>query len=197
MEHRGRETFTTFEDLEGLHHAIVRWVALLPRSLSANEFRFLRKECGWTQRTLAPLLGVEEQTVSLWERGQSPIPKAADILMRGFAADKLGISTPPTLELSSLVERQAVSEPARFFRIGEVWLAKPEVGNFVLTRASGTSHTARLPAIREMARSIFSIEDEPGTYRIRVEDAYEASSADLDEALERRRAPLDLLVANR
>jgi DNA-binding transcriptional regulator YiaG len=50
-------------------------------NLSAAEVRFLRKHMDLSQKQLADILGVTEQTVSLWERAGS-IPSTASLLLR-------------------------------------------------------------------------------------------------------------------
>lgn len=71
----------TIVDVEGLHEAIGRRLAAKTKPLSSTEFRFLRKELGFSQKTLAELLGTSEQTLSLWERGRK-VPAASERLLR-------------------------------------------------------------------------------------------------------------------
>lgn len=73
---------TAIQDVEGLHRTIARALIVQGARLSGPEFRFLRKELGLTQAALAGLLGNEEQTVALWERGRQRVPKWADGLLR-------------------------------------------------------------------------------------------------------------------
>jgi transcriptional regulator with XRE-family HTH domain len=40
-----------------------------------------------SQRQLAAVLGVDEQTVSLWERGSHQIPQAAEIVLRTWVKE--------------------------------------------------------------------------------------------------------------
>lgn len=70
------------DDVKGLHRAIAQCVCDLARPLSAKEFKFLRKELDLSQRQVATMLCIDEQTVSLWERGNSPINPAAEMLLR-------------------------------------------------------------------------------------------------------------------
>lgn len=69
-------------NVEGLHHAIAKSLCELVRPLTASEFKFLRKELDMSQRQVAAMAGVTEQTVSLWERGNSEINDAAERLLR-------------------------------------------------------------------------------------------------------------------
>jgi putative transcriptional regulator len=85
-------TAVCFRDIEGLGVAICSVLIRLPRRLSRSEFRYLRKTCDFSQEDLAGLLGVTEQTVSLWERGVSKLPQAEDAILRVLASAQLGIS---------------------------------------------------------------------------------------------------------
>ena len=74
-------------DVEGLHKAIGR--ALARKShLTGAELRFLRKELGWSQHALAQVVGVSEQSVSLWER-HGRVPAAADRLVRAIYLERV------------------------------------------------------------------------------------------------------------
>lgn len=77
------------EHLAGLHTAIAMHIATSSTPLDPKQFRFLRKELDVSQRHLANLFGIDEQTVSLWERGQLPVPRYADVLLRGLAREFL------------------------------------------------------------------------------------------------------------
>ena len=89
----------SIHDVDGLHRAIGRWLALEKKSLSGKEIRFLRKELGLTQERLADRLGTTCQTLARWEKDKVPIPGPADILLRviylsemfGRADTKLGL----------------------------------------------------------------------------------------------------------
>ena len=70
------------EDIEGLHKVIAMVVVDDVSPLDAKTFKFLRKELDLSQRQFGEYVGVEEQTVSLWERARQPIPHAADVLLR-------------------------------------------------------------------------------------------------------------------
>lgn len=58
----------TIDNVRGLHDAIGMALVELPRPLNGAEFRFLRREMDLTQKALGALLGVQEQTVALWEK---------------------------------------------------------------------------------------------------------------------------------
>lgn len=76
------------QDVAGLHRAIAKNLCDVTRPLTSKEFRFLRKELDMSQRQVALLARVEEQTVSLWERG-SPINSASEMLLRSLMKENL------------------------------------------------------------------------------------------------------------
>lgn len=84
------------DDVAGLHRALALWVCDLSRPITNKEFKFLRKELDMSQRQVAALVGVEEQTVSLWERGENAAQPAAERLLRALMKEK--ISGNPELE---------------------------------------------------------------------------------------------------
>lgn len=76
-------------DVEKLHAAIGRDLCGRPR-LDGKEFRFLRRELGLSQKHLGELIGVEEQTISLWEREQQPVPLPSEIMLRTLFMQSVG-----------------------------------------------------------------------------------------------------------
>jgi DNA-binding transcriptional regulator YiaG len=71
----------TIEDERDLHRAIGLYIITRPRNLTGAEFKFLRKQMGFKQKSLAGDLGVNEQTVANYEKGRS-IPARSEFLMR-------------------------------------------------------------------------------------------------------------------
>lgn len=89
------------EDLEGLHRAIASAVVDSSNPLDPQSFKFLRKELDMSQRQIASFFGVEEQTVSLWERARQPIPQSADIFLRTLVKETCSGNA----ELKKVIER--------------------------------------------------------------------------------------------
>ena len=56
--------------------------------MTGKEFRFLRTLLGMSKIGIAGMLGVQEQSVSLWER-TGKVPKAQDALHRLIANERL------------------------------------------------------------------------------------------------------------
>ena len=81
----------SIENAEGLHKAIGRGLISLPRSLNGAELRFLRLEMEITQRDLATLVGITEQSLRLWEKYRGkPLPGSADRLVRAIYSEYVG-----------------------------------------------------------------------------------------------------------
>jgi DNA-binding transcriptional regulator YiaG len=72
----------TIDDLDGLHHAIGLHIVEQQRPVTGAEFRFLRKQMGLTQRELARLMSVTDQTVANYEKGKTTDLGPADPLIR-------------------------------------------------------------------------------------------------------------------
>lgn len=70
------------DDIDGLHRAIAHHLVHYRKRLSGPEIRFLRLEMGMAQKRLADALGVDEQTVSLWERSRRRPAVAAERMLR-------------------------------------------------------------------------------------------------------------------
>ena len=76
-------------EVEKLNLAIGRDICGRPR-LDGKQFKFLRRQLGLSQKRLGKLMGVEEQTISLWERGQSTLPLCSEILLRTLFMQSTG-----------------------------------------------------------------------------------------------------------
>lgn len=104
-----------FDNIEGLHRAIGRWLCAYRPRLSGAEFRFLRHELDLSQVALASLLGNDAQSVALWEKGKVKVPAWADRLMRALYREHAGESVKIRKLIESLVELEAAkARPVRF-----------------------------------------------------------------------------------
>ena len=79
----------TISDIDGLHKAIGLSLIMDRKTLMPTELRFLRKEMKLTQAELAQRLGLSDQQVARWEKGESEISGPADKLIRIFYALEL------------------------------------------------------------------------------------------------------------
>jgi len=78
----------SIENLDGLHSAIGRQIISMEPVLSGKEFRFLRVELNMSQKSFGLLVGMEDQTVANWEKGDK-VPKYADIIIRKLYQEKV------------------------------------------------------------------------------------------------------------
>lgn len=86
----GGSRAVAIHDLEGLHRAIASQLIEKPAPLTGQELRFLRVEMDFSQKALGQLLGVTDQAVAKWEKGQTKkIAKTADTLVRLLARECL------------------------------------------------------------------------------------------------------------
>lgn len=116
------------DDVAGLHAAIREDVVSLARPLTPKEFRFLRREIDVSQRRLADLVGVDEQTVSMWERGNSPIQKSAELLLRAWVRE-CDSEKPAVRELTERLNAldrvmHELAKRREFTRDGTTWVQK-------------------------------------------------------------------------
>ncbi|KAF2389727.1 MULTISPECIES: helix-turn-helix domain-containing protein [Pseudomonas] len=70
-------------DVKGLHDVIGKAIAGKPSVLTGAEFRFLRKELGLSQESLAEIVGLTSQAVAIWEKTDK-IPMVNDRYLRGL-----------------------------------------------------------------------------------------------------------------
>lgn len=73
---------------EKIHWAIARaLVAENPARMTGEQLRFLRKHVGFSGDELARHLGTDKTKISKWERGEDPIGKSTDRLVRLLVAE--------------------------------------------------------------------------------------------------------------
>lgn len=70
-----------------LHSMLFVQVAGKDTGLAPKEIRFLRSEMGLTQAQLADMVGRDAQTIGRWERGETPIEKAHEMVLRKAALE--------------------------------------------------------------------------------------------------------------
>ena len=88
VKHTSYGEAMAIDDIDGLHLAIAQNLIEKKGSLTGKEFGFLRTLMGMSQIGIAGMLGVQEQSVSLWER-TGKVPKAQDALHRLIANERL------------------------------------------------------------------------------------------------------------
>ena len=83
----GERELVRYERLAGLIAALHACVVLKPALLSAPEITYLRRALDMSQADLAQVLGITDQTLSLWERGSHPMARASDTLLRKLCVE--------------------------------------------------------------------------------------------------------------
>lgn len=101
-------TVVKVDDLDGLLEAIKEHLVYRKRPLNGREIRFLRHELDLSQRALAVLLGVDEQTVARWEKGKTRIDGSAERMVRIMCAEQIG----PRLNVRAFLEDLAGGDDA-------------------------------------------------------------------------------------
>lgn len=92
-----------------LHQVIAQGIINKAGIINGKELRFLRTEIGLKQAELSSQLGKEAQAVGRWERGECPIDKTTDTLIRIIAAAFLGLKIDLT-EIPALHQKQAAND---------------------------------------------------------------------------------------
>ena len=99
-------TGVAVQDADGLHRLLAVDVAKKDGRLSRKEFRFLRTMLCLSQKSFADMVGVTEQSVSLWER-YGNVPKVQDAVLRTLVLDAFDGHGPmkEAIERTNLVDR--------------------------------------------------------------------------------------------
>jgi len=111
----GNEDSMTIPAIGRLHKVIAEGIVTQPMKMTGRELRFVRSEMGLTQARLAGFLKVTSLTVSRWERNESPIKDAAEMLVRLMAAKKLDLDV--DLDVESVSEKVTEEMLIRGIRI--------------------------------------------------------------------------------
>ncbi|EOI6455943.1 helix-turn-helix domain-containing protein [Yersinia enterocolitica] len=117
------EHFTSIDDVDGLHRLIGKILVNRCKPLVADEIRFIRVEMNMSQKVLATLLGVDIQTVARWEKGQTSLPRTADVALRALYAESIDETSDVGHLLRILVDSQVQKsmEKLVFEERGHVW----------------------------------------------------------------------------
>jgi len=89
-----------FQDLDGLHQAISKWIVEKAEPLNGKEFRFLRVELDLSQKALGGIMEKSDQTIANWEKGIDPVPVLADKALRDLYSESIN-----TLPIAGLLKR--------------------------------------------------------------------------------------------
>lgn len=90
----------SIEEADGLHRVVALDLTKKKGRITGKELKFLRVAMGLSQEGLGKLLGVSEQSVSLWER-TGKVPQTADSVIRMLVSEKLN----GNCKVSDVIER--------------------------------------------------------------------------------------------
>jgi len=102
------------QNLDGLIRAIATALVQRTHALSSPEIRYLRHFLDISQKDFATFVGVQEQTVSLWERSKQRIPRSADVVLRALVSEMLSGKLEFRELLESISRKSQSSEADRF-----------------------------------------------------------------------------------
>jgi len=114
IDDHGDEVYA-IPNINGLHKVIAHAIVNQQSGMGGKELRFLRTEIGMTQAELAKLVHCDAQTVGRWERGETPIQPAADVIVRTLVLEKLGLAQHESIE--ELSERCVPSATIEIIKI--------------------------------------------------------------------------------
>lgn len=107
------EEVVTIENINQLHRVLVGAIAVKEGGLTPKEIRFLRSEMGMSQAELAKLVGKDGQTVGRWERGETEIDQASEIVVRKKAIEHVRWEDLPIEEIARRSVYTAAQPPLR------------------------------------------------------------------------------------
>jgi putative transcriptional regulator len=90
----------SIDDVGGLHRMLALMIANKAGPITRKELRFLRTHLKLSQDGLAKMVGVDAQTVSLWERNRK-VPTAAETVIRMLVIG----SESGTAEVKTIIDR--------------------------------------------------------------------------------------------
>ncbi|MCY4258876.1 MAG: transcriptional regulator [Rhodobacteraceae bacterium] len=114
LDHAGEDSIA-IPAIGLLHKVIAEGIVNRPGKMTGQELKFLRSEMGLTQARLGEILKVRLLTVSRWERSETPIGSAAEMLIRLLAVEVLGLGK--VLGVQSVSEKVSSSVRARDLHI--------------------------------------------------------------------------------
>lgn len=115
----------SIKKLEQLHMAIGCSLVQKKKVLSGKELRFLRKQLDLSQAELGALVGLTSQQVARWEKGESEISGAADVVLRMLFIEHKG----GRINMRDLVEKlnemdSSIEEKFFFEKTANGWKSK-------------------------------------------------------------------------
>jgi DNA-binding transcriptional regulator YiaG len=118
----------SISDVEGLHGAIADQLVVRLAALTPREFRFLRTFLEMSQKKLGESLGTTDQTVANWEKGKTPVDRAAETLLRMLVREHRGgnVVVRQFVERLNANDRQERLEALTFRQSRKTWRHDPK-----------------------------------------------------------------------
>lgn len=73
---------TSIHNVDGLHRVIGLHIVEHIKTISAKEMKFLRRQMDFTQQELGNLMGITDQTIARYEKGESHVTGPVNRLIR-------------------------------------------------------------------------------------------------------------------
>lgn len=73
---------TSIRNVDGLHRAIGLHIVEHRKTISAKEMKFLRRQMDFTQQELGNLMGITDQTIARYEKGETHVTGPVNRLIR-------------------------------------------------------------------------------------------------------------------
>ena len=105
----------------GLDDAIADEIVRGKPRLTGPEFRHVRTLLDLSQRNLASMMEISEQTVARWEKEQSALPFLADLFVRMLWRDAHGEHSPLAAEIERLWSLDESDWGKKVFRYAQGW----------------------------------------------------------------------------
>jgi len=96
-----------------LHRSLVKAVAEKGTAMSPQELRFVRTEIGLTQAELANVVDRDAQSIGRWERGEKPIDRTAETIIRILALQHVEAAVPDVSEVAKWSVASSGEPPIR------------------------------------------------------------------------------------
>jgi DNA-binding transcriptional regulator YiaG len=105
------EVVVNVPNINVLHRSLLGAIAQKGTAISAQELRFVRTEMGMTQAELAEVVDRDGQSIGRWERGEKPIDRSAETLIRILVLQHMEKAVPRLEEMAQWTMDSAGAPP--------------------------------------------------------------------------------------
>lgn len=107
------ELVVNVPNINVLHRSLMGAIAQKGTAISAQELRFVRTEMGMTQSELAEVVDRDGQSIGRWERGEKPIDRSAETLIRVLVLQHVKKAVPRIEQIAQWTVDSAGAPPFR------------------------------------------------------------------------------------